>query len=77
MICVTIGFLIGFWVGYLLALVLRRKHKIGSLMIIDQEGGKPAMLMEIDESIGTKPGWIDEVRKQDYIVLDINDRTRK
>jgi hypothetical protein len=77
MVYTVIGFLIGFWVEYLLALVLRHRHKIGSLMIIDQESGKPAMLMEIDESIGTKPGWIDEVRKQDYIVLDINDQARK
>jgi hypothetical protein len=74
---IAVGFLIGFWVGYLLALVLRHRHKIGSLMIIDQEEDKPAMLMEIDESIGTKPGWIDEVRKQDYIVLGINDQARK
>lgn len=77
MIYLIVGFLIGFLVGYLLALIPRRKRKIGSLMIIDQEGGKPAMLMEIDESIGTKPDWVNYLRKQDYIVLDINDQTRK
>lgn len=78
----TLGFAIGLvcgamWIVSFFTSRQLKRHKIGSLLIFEQEYEKPTIMMAVDEKIGSQQNWIDDLKRQSYIILTVDDQTQK
>lgn len=76
-ILMAVVFLVGICIGVYIENRSKKKNTAGSLMVVDQNGEPPAILIEVDEQFGSKEGFVDYVRQRTYITLRVSAYSQK